>query len=265
MELVAQPPTTATQLLAVVAKHAAAMNAAVQHLPSAPVWQVSAAVKASAKLLVQLLQGGAAAGSSSSSRASGPQASGLGHQDAPAAATGLNVDGGDSSSNAAAAAAAAAGGLPIMVGGVLAPAPADTAAAAAAAGEGAEQKQKQKKKRLSKTDEAFRQRMIRKFSAKSQVGGGTLEAWLCTCQLSARSLFHQCCVACSTGHVHARPPPKHPQVYDNCRMLSSTGDLLCFCDMRKLCWYTDKGLAELVQEVRGGASRVTRTRPHLQG
>lgn len=38
------------------------------------------------------------------------------------------------------------------------------------------------------------------------------------------------------------------QVYDNCRMLATTGDLLCYCDARKLQWYLDKGLAELVQE-----------------
>jgi cation-transporting P-type ATPase D len=31
-------------------------------------------------------------------------------------------------------------------------------------------------------------------------------------------------------------------------MLSSTGDLLCFCDLRKLQWYVDKNLAELVTE-----------------
>jgi hypothetical protein len=38
------------------------------------------------------------------------------------------------------------------------------------------------------------------------------------------------------------------QVYDNCRMLSTTGELLCFCDMRKLQWYVDRGLAERVLE-----------------
>lgn len=31
-------------------------------------------------------------------------------------------------------------------------------------------------------------------------------------------------------------------------MLSTTGELLCFCDMRKLQWYIDKGLAEKVEE-----------------
>jgi hypothetical protein len=31
-------------------------------------------------------------------------------------------------------------------------------------------------------------------------------------------------------------------------MLSTAGDLLCYCDARKLNWYLDKGLAELVQE-----------------
>jgi hypothetical protein len=38
------------------------------------------------------------------------------------------------------------------------------------------------------------------------------------------------------------------QVYDNCRMLAATGELLCYCDARKLQWYLDKGLAELVVE-----------------
>ena len=27
------------------------------------------------------------------------------------------------------------------------------------------------------------------------------------------------------------------QVYENCRMLAQTGELLCFCDMRKVRWY----------------------------
>ena len=26
-------------------------------------------------------------------------------------------------------------------------------------------------------------------------------------------------------------------VYENCKMLSQDGELLCFCDMRKLTWY----------------------------
>jgi hypothetical protein len=29
-------------------------------------------------------------------------------------------------------------------------------------------------------------------------------------------------------------------------MLSTAGDLLCYCDARKLQWYLDKGLAEMV-------------------
>jgi cation-transporting P-type ATPase D len=29
-------------------------------------------------------------------------------------------------------------------------------------------------------------------------------------------------------------------------MLSTSGELLCFCDMRKLQWYVDRGLAERV-------------------
>ncbi|GLI59187.1 hypothetical protein VaNZ11_001019 [Volvox africanus] len=38
------------------------------------------------------------------------------------------------------------------------------------------------------------------------------------------------------------------QVYQNCRMLSREGQLLCFCDTRKLNWYLGKGLAVQVCE-----------------
>ncbi|EFJ44336.1 hypothetical protein VOLCADRAFT_106481 [Volvox carteri f. nagariensis] len=38
------------------------------------------------------------------------------------------------------------------------------------------------------------------------------------------------------------------QVYQNCRMLSHEGQLLCFCDSRKLRWYLNKGLAVQVCE-----------------
>ncbi|EFJ44334.1 hypothetical protein VOLCADRAFT_95512 [Volvox carteri f. nagariensis] len=37
-------------------------------------------------------------------------------------------------------------------------------------------------------------------------------------------------------------------VYQNCRMLSHEGQLLCFCDSRKLRWYLNKGLAVQVCE-----------------
>jgi hypothetical protein len=32
-------------------------------------------------------------------------------------------------------------------------------------------------------------------------------------------------------------------VYENCRMLSRDGDLLCFCDRAKVNWYLERGLA----------------------
>lgn len=38
------------------------------------------------------------------------------------------------------------------------------------------------------------------------------------------------------------------QVYENCRMLSRDGELLCFCDSRKLAWYVGRGLAARVSD-----------------
>lgn len=38
------------------------------------------------------------------------------------------------------------------------------------------------------------------------------------------------------------------EVYENCRMLSSNGELLCYTDRKRLEWYIRKGLAELVAE-----------------
>jgi hypothetical protein len=32
-------------------------------------------------------------------------------------------------------------------------------------------------------------------------------------------------------------------VYENCRMLSREGSLLCFCDRAKVIWYLERGLA----------------------
>lgn len=31
-------------------------------------------------------------------------------------------------------------------------------------------------------------------------------------------------------------------VYENCRMLSREGELLCFCDRAKVNWYLERGL-----------------------
>jgi cation-transporting P-type ATPase D len=38
------------------------------------------------------------------------------------------------------------------------------------------------------------------------------------------------------------------QVYENCRMLSQSGELLCYCDGKKLAWYLERGIAEKVAE-----------------
>ncbi|KAL0022097.1 hypothetical protein WJX79_008401 [Trebouxia sp. C0005] len=35
-------------------------------------------------------------------------------------------------------------------------------------------------------------------------------------------------------------------VYENCKMLSQEGELLCFCDLRKLTWYENRGLADRI-------------------
>lgn len=37
-------------------------------------------------------------------------------------------------------------------------------------------------------------------------------------------------------------------VYENCKMLSQDGELLCFCDLRKLTWYENRGLAERISD-----------------
>ncbi|KAL0050003.1 hypothetical protein WJX82_002589 [Trebouxia sp. C0006] len=37
-------------------------------------------------------------------------------------------------------------------------------------------------------------------------------------------------------------------VYENCKMLSQEGELLCFCDLRKLTWYENRGLADRISD-----------------
>jgi len=36
-------------------------------------------------------------------------------------------------------------------------------------------------------------------------------------------------------------------VYENCRMLAPDGEMLCYCDKRKMNWYLERGLAEQIQ------------------
>ncbi|KAK9816641.1 hypothetical protein WJX72_003201 [[Myrmecia] bisecta] len=38
----------------------------------------------------------------------------------------------------------------------------------------------------------------------------------------------------------------HSPVYENCKMLSMDGELLCYCDKRKLLWYETRGLADRI-------------------
>lgn len=161
LELVRQPPTTAKQLLAVVEQHTRNLNDAVQHLPAAPRWAVSAAVKKSAKQLVLLLQGTSAATTDSST-----EQQGLGAPTGAAAAAAA-AGAGAAGEAAASGQPQAAGGLPLMVGGQL-------------VGrfdlQGGVQQQPegggvQKRKKKDKANGELRERMIKKFSAKTQVGG----------------------------------------------------------------------------------------------
>jgi hypothetical protein len=153
LELVSHPPTTAKQLLALVQQHTATLNAAVQHLPAAPHWSVSPAVKKGASQLVQLLQtrsfdcwGKENPGLKDGSlqEGSGIEAAGEGAEAAAAGTAGSN----SSSSRST--------GLPLMVNGQL----------VQRAGAAVPQKEGRKK---SKRDGDFRERLIKKFSAKTQV------------------------------------------------------------------------------------------------
>jgi hypothetical protein len=128
-------------------------------------------------------------------------------------------------------------------------------------------------------EERRRQRMISKFSVKSQVG--TLQRGACKVRSPpmqasrpgwVRGRFFQgaeqaavrgdggrgrasSLSTCAPPHALARSPtgsrrpaPLGPrQVYENCRMLSADGRLLCHCDAKKLQWYVDKGIAEKVR------------------
>jgi hypothetical protein len=43
------------------------------------------------------------------------------------------------------------------------------------------------------------------------------------------------------------PHRKH-DLYENCRMLAPDGELICTCDRKKLKWYIEKGIADLISE-----------------
>lgn len=66
--------------------------------------------------------------------------------------------------------------------------------------------------------------------------------------LALSFIHHTQTLSHSHSHSHSFSLSCPAQVYDNCRMLAITGELLCYCDARKLHWYLDKGLAELVTE-----------------
>jgi hypothetical protein len=175
LELLSCPPTTTRALLRVIRRHTAALNAAVAHLPAAPAWRVSAAAQRGAPQLLAMLQGAGARGARGGDAAAAAAAGGGGAAAAAAAAAYGSVD-----AAAAAAGVRAAAGLPIAVGGVLV-APPDAAAQGGSSGGGGHDSssrstnspssRKKKKSSVSRSDAEFRERMIKKFSAKTQVGG----------------------------------------------------------------------------------------------
>lgn len=166
LELVSQPPTTAKQLLAVITSHCDTLDAAVQHLPAAPRWAVSQPVRKAAKQLVQLLQNPA------SGAAAGVVFGGSGQQLAAAA-------GGSGSDSEVAGDATAAGSSSGAVGGNVGTLPPLmmvngqlVAANSSAAATGSNSSSSGGKGRSRRDDGQFRERMIKKFSAKTQVWAG---------------------------------------------------------------------------------------------
>jgi hypothetical protein len=173
LALADSPPSTAKQLLTTVQQHVATLNAAVQHLPYAPHWAVSAAVRRSAKQLQQLLQEATASGyqDSSSCQASQPgpqdlsgQAAGLTASSALAGAVAANAQGENHHEQALQSAAAAAGvGPAVMIGGRLVAAGVLLQARGPGVG--------QMPRRRRRHDGEHREKLIKKFSAKTQVRG----------------------------------------------------------------------------------------------
>jgi hypothetical protein len=173
-QLALHPPTSARQLLRAVRQAADALNQAVKHLqPYAASWQISSAVRRSAKHLVKTLSVDAfsSAGASIDSTLL---------QEAAAAAAAAPSESASSTGKAGQVGptATAAGLLPLQqqqqqqqqqdsVGGWLHPRDELMSAAAAAAAGGSGKK----KLRTDKESREFREKMIKKFSAKSQVGG----------------------------------------------------------------------------------------------
>jgi hypothetical protein len=172
-------PATAQQLLTLVQRHVANLNAAVQHLPYAPRWSVSTAVRRSARQLVQLLQDATASGyqdsASSSCQASSQQP---GSQDCTSSQAGGLTDAvGQVNGHASHASAAAAGlgrqsaaavvGPSVMVGGRLVTAGVLQQGGGNGAGQmlGAGQMPRRRRRQ----DGEHRAKLIKKFSAKTQV------------------------------------------------------------------------------------------------
>lgn len=76
-----------------------------------------------------------------------------------------------------------------------------------------------------------RAKLISMFSAKSEV-----------CNFMRIMRFH---FSLSIECISSQCPIK---VYQNAKMLSKDGELLCHCDLRKLEWYCNKGIAERISE-----------------
>jgi hypothetical protein len=185
LALADSPPTSAKQLLTLVQHYVATLNAAVQHLPYAPRWSVSAAVRRSAKQLVQLLRDATASGYQDSPSSScqptsqqpGSEAGGLTDASGPAglssaAAGQVNGQAGHAGAAAGsghqpAAAAAAAVGPSVMVGGRLVTA--GVLQQGGVNGAGQLMGPGQMPRRRRRHDGEHRAKLIKKFSAKTQV------------------------------------------------------------------------------------------------
>jgi hypothetical protein len=161
LDLVSQPPSTAKQLLAVITSHCDTLNAAVQHLPAAPRWAVSQPVRKAAKQLAQVLQNPAAGGAAGVVfGASGQQLAAAAGSGSDGKAAGEGTAAGGSSNSGA---FVGGGILPplMMVNGQMVAANSSAAATGSNSSGG--------KGRSRRDDGQFRERMIKKFSAKTQV------------------------------------------------------------------------------------------------
>lgn len=200
LALADRPPATAKELLSLVKVHVNTLNTAVQHLPCAPKWAVSAAVQKSARQLVQLLQQATSGyhcdscqdppGCQDCCQASSGQTTVNSQQpDAASCSSGssfalagaagqqqqrherLNgLHAANEATAAAAVATAASAGPAVVVGGVLVSAGAARSRGLNVPGHmmGGPGQQAGRRKRREEDGE-FRQRLIKKFSAKTQV------------------------------------------------------------------------------------------------